>query len=199
MQVHDLVGVLGQTVLPCLGHHLDGGQFRMSHFQPIDGGHGASQRVVPSLSGHRIGIHGRHETLKDGHKNGIPGVEVAVDGHGRHAQLAAQGAHGKRTEAIALDEVGGHGDNALAGERRTRLDHCLSGHGPSFLAHCEPGFYALVSQYRETTRPAGRAAFFAIRNPEPSAALLQTPSSAPRPDRFRDCAASCGTWCTDCR
>lgn len=42
-------------------------------------------------------------------------------------------------------------------------------------------------------------AFFAIRNPEPSAALLQTPSSAPRPDRFRDCAASCGTWCTDCR
>ena len=29
---------------------------------------------------------------------------MAVDGHGRHAQLAAQGAHGKRTEAIALDD-----------------------------------------------------------------------------------------------
>lgn len=129
--------------------------------------------VVPSLSGHRIGIHGRHEALKDGHENGVPGVEVAVDGHGRHAQLAAQGAHGERTETVALDEIGGHGDNALAGERRTRLDRSFSGHSPSFLAHCEPGFYALVSQYRETARPAGRAAFFAIRNPEPSAALLQ--------------------------
>ncbi len=62
-------------------------------------------------------------------RSSVAGNEVTVHRHGRHAQIAAERAHGEGAEALPFDELGRHLNDVVARERRALLSGRGMSHG----------------------------------------------------------------------